>query len=184
VEIITAGRRDPPALQPIINDIFLKHIAMLKEVSAYEYNDRFLHMKIFQFDKKITTVGSFNADKLSWNINHELNVVIHGGEDVKKVREMIEYIKKNAVKIRNNQKIPISRALKARFWENWMDFGHFIATSDWEFSTETMLMFGQNRANRQEWAYKLKKERMEREMNKPSPWNLPNNTTTENSQNS
>ncbi|RZK13909.1 MAG: phosphatidylserine/phosphatidylglycerophosphate/cardiolipin synthase family protein [Flavobacterium sp.] len=58
VELVTAGKRHTSVYAPLKNSILLNE--MLKNgLDVYEIHDKLLHMKMYQFDDKIYTAGSF-----------------------------------------------------------------------------------------------------------------------------
>jgi len=46
-------------------------------INIYAYDDAMLHAKSFVVDDRFASVGSFNFDSLSFNLNYEANVVSH-----------------------------------------------------------------------------------------------------------
>jgi phosphatidylserine/phosphatidylglycerophosphate/cardiolipin synthase-like enzyme len=45
-------------------------------LKVYEVHNKFLHMKLYIFDDESYILGSFNNDRISWNINNELNLAV------------------------------------------------------------------------------------------------------------
>lgn len=45
-----------------------------KGCKVYEINEKLLHMKLYQIDGKHYSIGSFNNDPWSWNVNNEANI--------------------------------------------------------------------------------------------------------------
>lgn len=56
VEVLTAAKRDPPALKPVSNYLMMQKL-INKGLKVYELSDKFLHMKVYQFDDEIYTMG-------------------------------------------------------------------------------------------------------------------------------
>eukprot|EP01017_Pseudomicrothorax_dubius_P031888 TRINITY_DN4118_c0_g2_i1.p1 TRINITY_DN4118_c0_g2~~TRINITY_DN4118_c0_g2_i1.p1 ORF type:complete len:459 (+),score=123.17 TRINITY_DN4118_c0_g2_i1:116-1492(+) len=124
VEVITAGKRDQPCYSNLINARLMTRL-LKAGISVYEHPDRFLHMKAYLADDKVFTVGSFNNDKWSWNINHELNILIENEEEGQKLRDIYYHVKTFTRPVKESGPISFFREAKLVFWDI------FLGISEW-----------------------------------------------------
>ena len=86
VEILIPGKGDRK-LSYYGNDFYLETL-ISAGIKVYKYdNTAFLHCKVMIIDEKIATVGSTNFDIRSFDINHEVSVILYNGKGVKKLAE-------------------------------------------------------------------------------------------------
>jgi phosphatidylserine/phosphatidylglycerophosphate/cardiolipin synthase-like enzyme len=69
VDLITSAKRDQPVYKHIKNYLLLKKL-IKKGLRVYESHEKILHSKVYVFDEKVMTIGSFNNDRWSWKINN------------------------------------------------------------------------------------------------------------------
>lgn len=119
VTIITAEKRDQIAYKFQYNsDLFNELI--VNGVEAYEYLDKYLHMKAYYIDRKYLNTGSLNNDLTSFSLNNEANYLLTKTPSNEKIfeefEENVELLKENCRIIPPYKPRILSRFFKSMFW--------------------------------------------------------------------
>lgn len=81
VEIIIPGKGDRK-LSYYGNDYYIESL-LSAGIQVYKYDDTaFIHCKVMIIDDQIATIGSTNFDIRSFDINHELSVILYSGQGI------------------------------------------------------------------------------------------------------
>jgi hypothetical protein len=82
-------------------------------------------------------LGSFNNDKLSWNVNHELNIVVSGQEECDKMKSTIDHLRKMSVPVDPHIRVGLIRYLRIKLWDHgFIKLGNWISNKKIAYETE------------------------------------------------
>jgi len=138
VELITAGKRHSSVYAPLKNSILLNDL-LKHGLQVYEIHDKLLHMKMYQFDDKLYTAGSFNNDRWSWYIDNEFNVVAQGEEAVGRMTDVFQAMKDISKPIDPDMSIGFTRYVKIKFWENFLMVSEWLSNKRRAFKAEKQI---------------------------------------------
>ena len=102
------------------------------DIWEYFSDNEYLHTKMFVFDKKFVTIGSYNLDMLSANINTECMVQFFDPDIVKEGLRFFKETKSKSKRAKVNEYLPIILEDKVSF-ESMKKYG-YIKTFQWTFS--------------------------------------------------
>lgn len=98
VEIIIPGKGDRK-LSYYGNEFYLEALVSAG-IHVYKYDDTaFLHCKVMIIDEKVATIGSTNFDIRSFDINHEVSVILYKSKAIQKLAASFNMDRINAQQI-------------------------------------------------------------------------------------
>lgn len=103
IQIITSKNRSGTIYKYFLNGILFEKLIQ-NGASVYEYLNNNLHMKAYLIDNKYLTIGSFNHDITSFQINKEANYLIKKTNNNKYLfndfQKVIKELKQNSKKVK------------------------------------------------------------------------------------
>ena len=103
IQIITSKNRSGTIYKYFLNGILFEKLIQ-NGASVYEYLNNNLHMKAYLIDNKYLTIGSFNHDITSFQINKEANYLIKNTNNNKYLfndfQKVIKELKQNSKKVK------------------------------------------------------------------------------------
>ena len=138
IQIITSKNRNGTIYKYFLNGMLFEKL-IENGASVYEYLNNNLHIKSYLIDNKYLSIGSFNHDVTSFNINKEANYLIKKTNDNKYLfddfQKIIKELKKNSRQVKllsfsennsKNQKIGILNYMFNKIGFNIINIGLFL----------------------------------------------------------
>ena len=138
IQIITSKNRNGTIYKYFLNGMLFEKL-IENGASVYEYLNNNLHIKAYLIDNKYLSIGSFNHDVTSFNINKEANYLIKKANDNNYLfddfQKIVKELKKNSrqVKLLNfsennskNKKIGILNYIFNKIGFNMINTGLFL----------------------------------------------------------
>ena len=138
IQIITSKNRNGTIYKYFLNGMLFEKL-IENGASVYEYLNNNLHIKSYLIDNKYLSIGSFNHDVTSFNINKEANYLIKKTNDNKYLfddfQKIIKELKKNSRQVKllsfsennsKNQKIGILNYMFNKIGFNIINTGLFL----------------------------------------------------------
>lgn len=138
IQIITSKNRNGTIYKYFLNGILFEKLIQ-NGASVYEYLNNNLHIKSYLIDNKYLSIGSFNHDVTSFNINKEANYLIKKTNDNKYLfddfQKIIKELKQNSRQVKllsfsennsKNQKIGILNYMLNKIGFNMINTGLFL----------------------------------------------------------
>lgn len=108
VEIIIPGKGDRK-LSYYGNDYYIESL-LSAGIRVYKYDETaFIHCKVMIVDDQIATIGSTNFDIRSFDINHELSVILYCGQGIQTLVSNFKTDRSNAKQITNHELLQRTR---------------------------------------------------------------------------
>ncbi|MDA9470680.1 cardiolipin synthase [Enterococcus sp. 5H] len=102
VEIIIPGKGDRK-LSYYGNDYYIESL-LSAGIHVYKYDDTaFIHCKVMIVDDQIATIGSTNFDIRSFDINHEISVILYSGQAIQTLVTNFNTDRSNAKQITEHE---------------------------------------------------------------------------------
>jgi len=138
IQIITSKNRSGTIYKYFLNGILFEKLIQ-NGASVYEYLNNNLHIKSYLIDNKYLSIGSFNHDITSFNINKEANYLIKKTNDNKYLfddfQKIIKELKKDSRQVKllsfsennsKNQKIGFLNYMFNKIGLNMINTGLFL----------------------------------------------------------
>lgn len=138
IQIITSKNRSGTIYKYFLNGVLFEKLIQ-NGASVYEYLNNNLHIKSYLIDNKYLSIGSFNHDITSFNINKEANYLIKKTNDNKYLfddfQKIIKELKKDSRQVKllsfsennsKNQKIGFLNYMFNKIGLNMINTGLFL----------------------------------------------------------